>query len=72
MNDKGVLIFTAHADDCEFLAGGTVARFISEGHDVVEVIATDNSRGSFELDSETLTARSRDREARDAARILGK
>ena len=72
MGNRTVLVFTAHADDCEFLAGGTVARFASQGFDVVEVIATDNSRGSFELDSRTLIAQSRDHEAREAARILGK
>jgi len=72
MGDRTVLVLTAHADDCEFFAGGTVARFASEGWEVIEVIATDNSRGSYELDSRTLIVQSRDREARAAARILGK
>jgi len=72
MGDKTVLIFSAHADDTEFLAGGTVAKFVSEGFEVIEVIATDNGRGSMELDSETLVIQSRDKEAREAAKILGK
>lgn len=72
MEGKTVLVFSAHADDCEFFAGGTVARFASEGWDVIEVIATDNGRGSYELDTEELVVRSRDREAREAARVLGK
>ncbi len=67
-----VLIFAAHADDTEFFAGGTVARFVAEGREVYEVITTNNERGSFELDRSTLVAQSRDREAREAARVLGK
>lgn len=68
---KGVLIFAAHADDTEFMAGGTVAKLAAEGHEIVEVIATDNSRGSFELTSEQMVPASI-AEAREAARILGK
>ncbi|MFO8056545.1 MAG: PIG-L family deacetylase [bacterium] len=69
--EKGVLILVAHADDTEFLAGGTVARLASEGCEVVEVIATDNSRGTFELSMDTIIPQSRE-EARGAARVLGK
>ncbi len=72
MSEKTIVVFSAHADDCEFFAGGTVARFVSEGYQVIEVIATDNSRGSYDLDPQTLIARSRDVEARRAAEILGK
>ena len=68
---KSMVIFVAHADDTEFAAGGTVAKLTSEGWDVTEVIATDNARGSFELDAETLIKDSKE-EALDAARILGK
>jgi len=69
--NNGVLIFVAHADDTEFLAGGTVAKFAAEGHEIVEVITTDNSRGTFELSMEQIIPQSED-EAREAARILGK
>jgi len=65
------LILTAHPDDTEFMAGGSVAKFAAEGYDVFEVIATNGERGSFELDGETLIE-TRGREAREAARILGK
>lgn len=68
---NGVLIFAAHADDTEFLAGGTVAKLAAEGHEVVEVITTDNSRGTFELSAEQIIPQSEE-EARKAARILGK
>jgi LmbE family N-acetylglucosaminyl deacetylase len=70
--DKTALLLVAHADDTEFFAGATVAKLVSEGYAVTEVIATDNSRGSFELDSETLVRQSREIEARRAAAVLGK
>lgn len=69
--ERNLLILTAHADDTEFLAGGTVARFADEGYAVTEVIATNNERGSYELDPPTLIRQSRE-EALQAARILGK
>lgn len=69
--NNGVLIFAAHADDTEFLAGGAVARLAAYGCEIVEVITTDNSRGTFELSAEEIIPRSED-EARAAARILGK
>ncbi len=69
--ENGVLIFAAHADDTEFMAGGTVAKMAAEGREVVEVIATDNSRGTFELTPEQMVPAS-EAEAREAARILGK
>lgn len=72
MSDQRMLILVAHADDTEFLAGGTVAKFAAEGWEIVEVIATNNERGSFELDRETLIWASREKEAQAAARILGK
>ncbi len=68
---NGVLILVAHADDTEFLAGGTVARMAAEGREVVEVIATNNERGTFELTPDQIIPQSRD-EARAAARIIGK
>ncbi|HEY3358388.1 MAG TPA: PIG-L deacetylase family protein [Polyangia bacterium] len=72
MDDKVALLLVAHADDTEFFAGGTVARLVAEGWAVTEVVTTDNSRGSFELDRDTLVARSREVEARAAAAVLGK
>ncbi|NIA14282.1 MAG: hypothetical protein GWP08_09380 [Nitrospiraceae bacterium] len=68
---KTVLVVVAHADDMEFLAGGTVARFIDEkGYDVYEHILTDNSKGSFSLSPEELIEQSA-REAVEAAETLG-
>jgi LmbE family N-acetylglucosaminyl deacetylase len=71
-NRPVLLLLTAHADDAEFFAGGTLCKMAAEGYRIIEVIATDNSRGSFELDSRTLVDRSRKVEAEAAARIVGK
>lgn len=67
---KRVLVFEAHGDDMEFLAGGTVAKFASLGHEVTLVCATDNDKGSFELSADELRA-VRDRELQGAADVLG-
>ncbi len=72
MKKGPVLLITAHADDAEFFAGGTIAKFAAEGRDVYEIITTNNERGSFEMDSSQLVTDSRDKEANEAARILGK
>ncbi len=68
---KSVLVVVAHADDMEFTAGGTVARFVDElGYNVYEYILTDNSRGSYRLSREELIRVSAG-EAVAAGRILG-
>ncbi len=68
---KTVLVVVAHADDMEFLAGGTVARFVREkGYDVYEYILTDNSKGSYRLSAEKLIEVSA-REAVEAGQVLG-
>jgi len=67
-----VLVVTAHPDDSEFGAGGTVARFTREGREVVYVIVTNGSKGSSDraMTAERL-ARIREEEQRNAARVLG-
>lgn len=67
---KRVLVFEAHGDDMEFFAGGTIAKFADRGHQVTLVVATDNDKGSFELNAEELR-RVRDRELNGAAEVLG-
>lgn len=68
---KTVLVVVAHADDLEFMAGGTIARFVREkGYDVYEYILTDNSVGSFRLSKEELIRVSAE-EAIEAGRVLG-
>jgi LmbE family N-acetylglucosaminyl deacetylase len=65
-----VLAVGAHPDDLEILCGGTLARFVQEGHEVVMCHASRGDRGSFEHTSEEI-ASIRDREAKRAAEICG-
>ena len=65
-----VLGVGAHPDDLEILCGGTLARFVREGHDVVMCNATTGNRGSFVHSSEEI-ARLRLAEARRAAEVIG-
>ncbi len=64
------LVLTAHGDDMEFFAGGTIALLCEKGWDVHVVIATDNSRGTFELSAEEMFGL-RLKEADAAAKLLG-
>jgi LmbE family N-acetylglucosaminyl deacetylase len=43
---KRVMAIAAHPDDADFYCGGTVAKWIKEGAEVVYVICTDDSCGS--------------------------
>jgi LmbE family N-acetylglucosaminyl deacetylase len=65
-----VLAVGAHPDDLEILCGGTLARYVQEGHEVVMCNATLGNRGSFEHTSEEI-ARIRLAEARRAAELAG-
>ncbi len=51
-----VLVLTAHGDDMEFYAGGTIAKLCMLGYDVHLVIATDNTKGTFELSRDEMFA----------------
>ena len=67
-----VMVITAHPDDSEFGAGGTVARMVKEGREVTYVIATNGNKGTGDR---TMTpgrlAAIRTEEQRNAARTLG-
>ena len=65
-----ILVVVAHADDMEFLAGGTVAKMVEGGSEVAELIVTNNERGSYDLPPGELVERSR-QEAEAAASVLG-
>lgn len=65
-----VLAVGAHPDDLEILCGGTLARFVQEGHEVVMCNATRGDRGSFVHTSEEI-AEIRRAEAQRAAQICG-
>jgi LmbE family N-acetylglucosaminyl deacetylase len=67
-----ILVMTAHPDDADIMAGGTLVRWIDEGHDVHSVIFTRGDKGH---DDPAMTAdgvaRLREAEQRMAATILG-
>jgi len=67
-----VMVVTAHPDDSEFGAGGTIAKMVKEGREVAYVIATSGNKGSSDrtMTPERL-ARIREEEQRSAARVLG-
>ena len=65
-----VLAVGAHPDDLEILCGGSLARFVVEGHEVVMCNASFGNRGSFEHTSAEITE-IRLREARRAAEVAG-
>jgi len=65
-----VLAVAAHPDDLEQLCGGTLARYVREGHDVTMVHVSRGDRGSFVHTMEQI-ASIRDQEASEAADVLG-
>ena len=67
-----VMVITAHPDDSEFGAGGTVAKMVREGREVTYVIVTNGNKGSGDraMTPERL-ATIREEEQRSAARVLG-
>ena len=69
---RTILCVAAHPDDLEFTVGGTVARWTGEGREIVFCLVTDGGAGTNEHtpDAAGLVER-RDRETREAARILG-
>jgi LmbE family N-acetylglucosaminyl deacetylase len=67
-----VMVVTAHPDDPEFGAGGTIAKLVEEGREVTYVIVTNGNKGSGDrtITPERLAA-IREGEQREAARTLG-
>jgi len=67
-----VMVITAHPDDAEFGAGGTVAKMVKQGREVTYVIVTNGNKGTSDrtMTPERL-ARIRETEQRIAARVLG-
>jgi LmbE family N-acetylglucosaminyl deacetylase len=74
MSDKfeRAMVITAHPDDSEFGAGGTIAKLVQDGCEVTYVIATNGDKGSSDrsMTSERL-ASIRAEEQGNAARALG-
>lgn len=65
-----VLAVGAHPDDLDLLCGGTLARFVREGHEVTMCHATLGDKGSYSESSESIS-RIRRAEAQRSAEICG-
>lgn len=66
-----VLAIGAHPDDIEYYAGGTLAKMIDEGHEVVFVVATDGRNGADgEIEIEELIG-IRKKEQEKSAKVIG-
>lgn len=67
-----VLAISAHPDDLEFGAAGTVARWVDEGWEVHYAIATSGQRGVQDVRSDPVEfGEVREEEARKAAAVCG-
>lgn len=69
---RTILCISAHPDDNEFIIAGSVARWAREGREVVFCLVTSGGAGTNEhTPSSDGLVPVRERECRDAARILG-
>src|SRR5712692_11034989 len=69
---KRVLVITAHPDDADVHAGGTLARWADEGHRIHSVVVTDGDKGHEDPSMTTAqVADLRRAEQRAAGDILG-
>ena len=67
-----ILVVNAHPDDADFGVGGTVAKLAAKGIEITYVCCTNGDQGGEEsgVPQEEMAA-TRQREQRDAARVLG-
>jgi len=66
------LAIGAHPDDVEFQAGGTLAKWSSQGCVVHHLILTDGSKGTWDIDEDiSALVETRQVEQRSAAKALG-
>ena len=72
MKPAHVLVVTPHPDDAEYGVAGTVARWVTEGKDIVYVVCTNGDKGTdnANMKPEEL-AEIREKEQRAAAKVLG-
>jgi LmbE family N-acetylglucosaminyl deacetylase len=67
-----VLVISAHPDDAEFGAAGSIAKWTSEGRSVIYLVCTRGEKGTSRLDLDPQRlARMREDEQREAASVLG-
>ena len=72
LNQSEVMVISAHPDDAEFGAAGSVAKWTREGRRVVYVVCTSGEKGtdSTDITPEQL-ADIREKEQKNAAAVLG-
>jgi LmbE family N-acetylglucosaminyl deacetylase len=70
--EADIMIVSAHPDDAEFGAAGSVAKWVDQGQTVVYIVCTSGDKGTSDrrLTSEMLV-RIREEEQRQAAALLG-
>jgi len=67
-----ILVILAHPDDPEFFCGATLARWAKAGHEITYCLLTCGDKGSNDPNiSEDDLCRIRQKEQRDAAKIIG-
>ena len=66
------MVVTPHPDDAEYGIGGTVARWVKEGQDVVYIVCTNGDKGTSDINMRPeVLARIREKEQLNAAGVLG-
>jgi LmbE family N-acetylglucosaminyl deacetylase len=69
---KVILAIQAHPDDVDFSSGGTVAKFVQDGHEVHYLSVTSGNKGSHDRTmTPTRITEIREEEQREAAHRLG-
>lgn len=67
-----ILVIAAHPDDPELSCGGSIAKWIAGGKEVVYIICTDGNKGSKDLEMNPYQlAFQREQEQEAAAKVLG-
>jgi LmbE family N-acetylglucosaminyl deacetylase len=70
VSGKNVLAVGAHPDDVEILCSGTLAKLANAGHRVTVAHVTNGDVGHYQIPAKEL-AEIREREAAEAARVIG-
>lgn len=65
-----ILVVVAHADELAFHIGGTIAKFVAQGHQVYQVVVTTGSGATFTMEKAELELIIR-KETRRSAELLG-
>ena len=73
MSDRSdIMVISAHPDDAEFGAAGSVAKWTREGRRVVYIVCTSGEKGTNNPDiTPRQLAKTREKEQKDAADVLG-